>query len=211
MYLIDTTYFQSKPYSIPNIGEMQSDAALVLNSIIEEKVREVLIGALGHAEFALLDAQITDGVLNAGADQKWKDLVNGVTYDGKKWNGLIYTQGGRVKSLLVPYVFHAYMSEDTPDYTGIGAAIQQGKNSTIVSNVPTLVKAWNNFLEMYQGYSTGMLPKVQTNGGLMYVDFLNNSYTDNNVITLLRYLSDHNDIYNGTSKRHYPMANRYDL
>jgi hypothetical protein len=191
---------------------MQSEASAILDSLIDEKVRAVLIGALGITEFTDLDSQIDNGVLKNDADQKWKDLVNGKTYDGKKWNGLLYTMGGVKKSLLANYVFYFYMSEDTTSYTGIGVAKQQGKNTQIVSNVPRLVKAWNTFLEGYQGFSDGRLPKVQYRDGLTYVDFLNNgTQVDTGERSLLRFLSDHSDVYENVSRQTYPMANRYGL
>lgn len=210
MYLIDQTYFYGR-YSIPNIQEMQSDAQKRINDIIDEKVREVLMGALGFEQFAGFDNQVVNGELLINADQKWKDLVEGVTYDGKKWNGLTYALGGAKKSFLVPYVFYHYLSEDQPNYTGIGMAIQRGKNQEIVSKVPTLSEAWNDFLEGYQGWKTGVLPRVQTHYGATFVDFLGHNYQDRNIVTLIRYLADHSDVYESTPKIHYPRDNRYGL
>lgn len=210
MYIIDCTYF-TREYSIPNINEMQSEAQTKLNYIIDDKVREVLINALGSVNFDEFDSHVTNGLLDTNAPQKWKDLVNGVSYDGKKWNGLRYAQGGALKSLLVPYCFYTYLYEEVPSFSGIGTVISNGKNTQQVSSVPKLVRAWNDFITQYQGYSTSMLPKVQRHYGATYVDFLGHNYGDNKAVTLLRYLSDHNDVYESTSKVHYPMANRYDL
>lgn len=212
MYLIDSTYFERKPVKIPNINELQSDVKNEIDELIDEKVCEVLTGALGVIQFDELDSQIAFGVLDANADQKWKDLVNGVTYDGKKWNGLLYSRGGVKKSLLSDYVYYFYLNEFSPSLTGVGFARQTGKNVENVSNVPQLVKTWNRFVEQYQGNRDGGLPRVQHRYGLTYLDWLGGTRQRNDgSVTLLQYLSDHSDVYPNSTRWRYPLDNRFGL
>jgi len=150
MYLIDYTYFHQECY-IPNLNEIDSDNLKSLNQRIDRDVPDFLLNLLGVDLFTELETYIVDGALINTAPQKWKDLVNGVVYDSKKWEGLVYQRGDYKGSILAKLVYANALRSDAQTNTGVGIKILSAQNATDVNPTQSIVTAENNFVREYQG------------------------------------------------------------
>ena len=119
-YLIDETYFQRELF-VPNADDTDRSAYTELQEFIDNKSRLLLKEVLGYTLFKDLDQNITNGILDAGAPQKWLNLVNGVEYvkDGYTyyWEGLLVQEGAFKKSLLANFVFYHWLYYKQTKYT----------------------------------------------------------------------------------------------
>lgn len=194
MYLIDGTYF-IRENSVPNLQELNGNESELIQ-FIDEKVPSLLQMILGYVNFKDLDSQIIDGVLDSGADQKWKDLVEGKEYvrEGKtvKWNGLIYELGTFKSSLLADYVYYEWLRYNVSQITGIGEAINTAKNGINVNSNQRLVDAWNRFYTKAVGYCYNT-PHVYYHNGVKVIDW----FGKNNIetISLFTFLKDNETDY----------------
>jgi len=182
MYIIDQTYF-IKELNVPNINEMDSDTLVSLEIDIDKYVRLLLHSALGYDLFKDLDDNITDGELNSGADQKWKDLVNGVEYlkDGKtyRWRGLIFTEGNYKGSLLAKYVFYYWLKDSVSLLTGTGEKQITATNAIAVNSTQRLTAVWNDFVNDYQGnICSHVWPELSKVGYVDLIQFLKDKSED---------------------------------
>jgi len=182
MYIINEANF-TRELSVPNLISSQSGNSAELAYYGDEKPRLLLQMSLGNVLFSQLDSQVTAGVLNVGADQKWKDLVNGVTYDGKVWKGLNYTEGSFKVSLLAYYTYWFWVNDSYSSNFQI-----QAKNADNINPTSTMVDVWNKFLEMYQGVNNYCLPRVSNFNGTTFVDYFGNQ--NSNYVSLLQFLKD---------------------
>lgn len=204
MYIIDETYFQSDK-AIPNSLELNSSVLNVLEQFIDVKSRLLLKNALGYELFNDLDSNITDGVIDALAPQKWLDLVNGIEYvkgmETLKWQGLIYTEGEKKSSLLADFVYYYWLENEAIKNTGVGLVTATSKNASNVNYGQTLSRHWNNFVIQYQGnlidYNT-----------LMF-DFWH--YRDNNYVSLLQFLQDNDTEYPNATLLLYNLKNEFGI
>jgi len=145
MYLIDNTYFVGK-YEIPNINESNNGVSETLDLFIDIEVRLFMQNLLGLELFKDFDSYMTDGVLSPNAPQKWLDLVNGVEYDSKKWNGLIYKIGTYPKSLFTNYIWTKYLVERNKIDGNGNANVIESKNSLLGNAANQYFLIWNEFV-----------------------------------------------------------------
>lgn len=209
MYLIDQTYF-IKQYNIPNLNEMDSDVFSNLEQYIDKDVRSLLRNALGYSLFKDLDSNITDGVLNVGAPQKWQDFVNGVEYtkddNTVKWKGIAYEEGLSKTSLLVPYVYHNWLRDNISQVTGIGEKVISAQNAVNANSNQRIVAAWNDFMDMYQGdYRYGRKETFFLRG-VRFTDWLGDNYDED--VPLIIFLEDNDDTYTDALKVTYVKQNQ---
>lgn len=162
MSIIDSTYF-IRDINIP------VSAYNDLDSYIATYEKEMLIKLLGyplwlefttalageHPEIPAViedDVIITPAIPAVVADQKWIDLRDGKTYTFAgvevRWNGLKNTDK---ISPIAYYVYCKYVEAKQVLQSNTGANQPKQENSTPADNVPKLVSAWNNFLNLY-GY-----------------------------------------------------------
>lgn len=212
MYLIDQTYF-IKELSVPNINEMDSDSLVVLEQYIDKYSRQLLQNALGYTLFKDLDLNITTGVLNAGASQKWKDLVNGLEYvkDGKtyKWKGLIHTEGLFKGSLLASYVFYQWFKDNVTTVTGTGEKSINALNSSTVNSNQRLVTVWNDFVSEYQG-NNNHFPNVWYKGTTKVIDWFG-SGEQFGYVSLIQFLTDNETNYTDANMYIYDNQNQFGI
>jgi hypothetical protein len=189
MYLINEANF-TRELSVPNLSSSQSGNAERLALYGDEKPRLLLQMSLGNVLFSQLNSQVTNGVLNTDADQKWKDLVNGKTYDGKDWKGLNYLEGSFKVSLLAYYTFWMWLN-DNVNTMGSGGEVQvQSKNANNVNPTSYQVQIWNKFIELYQGLPYNYcFPNVSYYDGTTFVDYYNGGI-NSNYVSLLQFLKD---------------------
>lgn len=207
MLFIDSTYFQ-RDLTIPNVDEMNSVALTEVNQFIDGNVPFILNKALGYALYKDLIANTTNGALNVGAPQRWKDFVNGVEYtkDGKlvKWKGLIWTEGTFKGSLLADYVYCKYLEEMAQSFlSGVGEVKAAAKNAPSVNSTQRFVKIWNRFVTAYQGVyeDSGYTPAFYYHQGVPVIDWQDAQYDEQ--ITLLQYLRDHETVYVDSAKSRF--------
>lgn len=197
MYLINEANF-TRELSIPNLTSSQSGNATILGYYGDEKPRLLLQMSLGNVLFSQLDSQVTNGILDNDADQKWKDLVNGCTYDGKVWRGLNYTEGSFKVSLLAYFTFWNWLNDSNSNNYQT-----QVKNADNINPTSTMVNIWNRFLEMYQGLNNVVCRQSHSNIRLISLNDYDICYNENksNYVNLLQFLQD-----NATD---YPDAQLY--
>lgn len=212
MYIINPNYFQ-KQYTIPNIDEMDSKNATVLEICIDQYVRLCLQSALGYNLWKELDLNITDGVLDSGAPLKWFDLVNGKTYtkDGKDytWKGLIYTDGIYKGSLLVPFVYYQFLKENVSLLTGTGEKVLDASNAIGVNSTQRMVMSWNDFVNQYQGQCFSYSVNRYYHDGVLVEDYFTGN--DREQVNLIQYLEDNETDYPNAQRMIYNVKNQLGL
>lgn len=212
MYIITPDYFQ-KQYTIPNIDEMDSKNATVLEICIDQYVRLLLQNALGYNLWKELDLNVTNGVLDIGAPQKWLDLVNGKIYtkNGKTftWKGLIYTEGIYKGSLLVPFVYYHFLKENVSLLTGTGEKVLDASNAIGVNSTQRMVMSWNDFVNQYQGQCFNYSVNRYYHDGVLVEDYFTGN--DSEQVNLIQYLEDNQANYIDAHKRLYKVQNQLGL
>ena len=209
MFIIDTTYF-IKSISVPNTEEPTSDASIELETSIDRYVSQFLKLTLGNVLFTDLKANTTNGVLDSGAPQKWKNLIDGCNYtlDGKTytWQGLKYTEGLFKVSLLANFVYvNHYQSTINSQ---LGQVIIEPKNGTNADYTTHLVTIWNDFVEMYQG-STCNEPQQYYRNGVLFTDYFNNR--ESGYVSYLQFLLDNETDYPNISAGSLEFKNSFGL
>ena len=153
MYIINDTYFQSPKYVIPNLEESDSKAFAELERLIDNTCRLFLQTILTDAEIVDFETHLVAGmfpIVTTGIPQKWIDLVNGKD----DWKGLIQTNGTAKTSLLVDLVYYNWLVENVSYMTGFGDAKANPKGADNVNPTQRIVNTWNDFLFLYQDFST---------------------------------------------------------
>lgn len=156
MYIVNESYF-SQELIRPESGTELYTATNnnPFEAWIDEYARLLIQNALGNVLFAEFDSEVTSGVLDSGADQKWKNLVNGTTYtyNGKSytWRGLIYQEGLAYKSLLADYVFAEWYKYQLSHLSNFGEVAGNSINSILVGGNAREYRVWNQFVRAYQG------------------------------------------------------------
>lgn len=197
MYIIDETYFIKELY-VPNLNEMDSDTLTTLETAVDRYVRQFLRDALGNVLFTELDSYITDGVLDAGAPQKWLDLVNGVD----DWKGLAFTEGTYKGSILAKYVYYFWLKDAVSNVTGTGEKVITATDALAVNSTQRLTNVWNDFVMDNQGLYKGSL----------YGDYDCSGYFDLDLgMSLYDFLTKNETDYPNAAKRLYNVKNQLGL
>lgn len=214
--IITTAYFLNKNVFIPNavvqpsIGSNTPNSLNQLQAEIDEREDELLLSFLGQAQKTeLYDQFETDGSWKPTALQKWKDLVDGVDFDTKHWNGLRYTIGTKKISLIAYYVYFWYLKEDYATYSTTGIQVAQAENA--ISQLPNekQVSAWNKFANMYNGGNIsqrGYTFSRNWNGTMLR---WNNG--EKNQVSLYDFMSTKSDVYDLSFFNNYEIINSMNL
>lgn len=186
----------------------------------DEYARLLLQNALGNVHFPLFDAQVTNGTLNSDADQKWKDLVNGVTYtyNSKEytWRGLIYQEGASYKSLLADYVYAEWYKWQGSHLSNFGEVKGNAINSISVSLNVKQVKIWNQFVRAYQGnhkYTRDYCNYWYCLNRHYYYDnrYMRAINIDTGYVSMVDFLTHKEDDYPDAPKKLYGIKNRFSI
>lgn len=157
--ILTRSYFKADIH-IPNAQDTAPNSSLLgngskLDLFIEDYEREVLTKCLGFDLYNEFYTQFENNELKPTAHQKWKDLLNGKTYElnGRtvKFKGLIFKQGNLERSLIAYYIFYQFLKDDIESYTGTGIKQEKSKNAIAVSPIPKAVKSWRKFFELAVG------------------------------------------------------------
>lgn len=211
MYIIDESYFV-RELSIPNTSEIDvSDTANPFEYWIDTEARLILKEALGYELFKDFDSYMVNGVLT-GAPEKWTDLQNGkeYTYDGKTWywTGLISTEGSVPRSLLAYYVYAKWFKFQMSQMTGMGEMTGNASNSTLANGASRESKAWNSFVDWYQGDMS--LFQIIWGSDLSLNDFFKD-YQQTYFASLLKFLWHNSDTYEGAALTLHGRKNRFSI
>lgn len=185
--------------------------ASMLQDFINIYERELLILLFGHQMYADFKAQfdinLTTGewTIKAGADQKWKDLLNGHSYTHggveKNWNGLIQNIGGTKISLIANYVYCKFINATEIEHAGVGFTVAKSKNAIRVSGRSKYVTAWNEMVEKLNG-------KTYSN----YENYYSDWYWDNSNVPLNAYLRDNSELFeNWKTEKYFEYTNRFGI
>tara|TARA_R110000823_G_scaffold272698_1_gene391935 strand:+ start:192 stop:845 length:654 start_codon:yes stop_codon:yes gene_type:complete len=193
--LIDISYFKNGDLYIPNTeninsGEIGSANNSDLEFYIVEYERELLINALGIVLYTEYKTALND--LN-NSDQKWKDLIDGVTYSNpsgvkKRWEGL---KGANKQSLVACYIFTQYLRNYNETFATTGVVKNDSQNATNQSATPKFIKAYRKFINQYQG-DCEYAPQFYINEfGSQGLDYY---ATENATVSLYQFLVDSNEL-----------------
>lgn len=212
MYLHTSEYYQ-RDLQVPNINEASSDGGASDIEVLADGVPRVFLqGALGYTLFKDLDDNVTDGVLDGAAPQKWLDLVNGVEYTKDdvlyKWEGLAYSKGAFYVSILAQITYYNYLSEKLSKTSGVGEVVGKGKNSVNVNSTQKLNSIWNEFVKMNQGTTCHRRPSISYHNGIKFTDWIGDN---NNKVSLIMFLQDHAEDYPDAPCETYEIKNYFGL
>lgn len=198
--IIDSSYFKHGELFIPNVvnlnAQPKTEATQKVKSdldlFIDKYERELLLNALGVDLYEELVTICSDNLLEEVGNEKWLALVEGETYQVNDetyiFDGL---RGFQNESLVAYYVFCRWMENDDSVYSTVGTVRDTAKNAISVAASPKYIKAWNNFINKYQGKHRGTMPRVIFNpSGDIGLDYFGQEDVNR---TLYQYLSDKND------------------
>jgi len=195
--IIDTTYFEHGNLFIPNNKDLSVEPVgsptviTNLDSFITRYERQLLLNALGVTLYDKLQVALLD---LENSEKKWIDLVNGTNYTNingnvKRWIGL---KGFDKQSVIAFYIFTEYLRDDNETYATTGVVKNDSKNATNKSATPKFIKAYNQFIESYQGCVSVNSPVIVVNGfGTIGYDWYGSGGVD---VSLLRFLTESNEL-----------------
>jgi hypothetical protein len=153
MKITDVSYYVGSRF-IPNIiqeaetgliGETISNNDALLLTISEYEI-SFLSDAFGFYESKIiLDQFEADGTVKVGADQKYKDLIDGD--ETIKWRGLRYEVAGVKQSMVADFVYAKYVRETETRLTQLGNTVDQAEKAQIVSSYTKYVQAFRRMYE----------------------------------------------------------------
>lgn len=207
--IIDTSYFINDlfiPLAVANPTSVASQATpnnnVALTDLITVVEKDLLLNALGLTAYNELQTALLD---LPNADQKWKDLVNGVEYDGKIWEGL-----DNEKSLIAYCVYFGFLSNNSDFYMAMGTTKPNAENSTHTNPNYKLATSWQMFIKKYQGNCLTN-PNIYYHLGVPVVDYFGDS---NEIqVSLYQFLNDKVDDYgfDNTKFKTYRQKNSFGL
>ena len=197
--IVETGFFATEPLYIPNRVSMNVAAPGAptveitdLQSLIDFYEPQLLINAFGITYYNELQIALTLQPFDPGAvgvaDQKWIDLVNGHTYeiDGVEYmfEGL---KGRNNNSLIAWYVKAMYLYGRDEVVTTLGVGKLQGKGAEARTHTNKFVRAWQNFMSLYQAVDSRTASIALNDFGTVGLDF---TAGRNNVRSLYQYFLD---------------------
>ena len=194
-HLINSSYFEKGDLYIPNntdinVGDVGITNQTDLDFYIVEYERELLINALGIVLYEEYLVAIHN--LNQ-ADQKWTDLIDGVTYTNpssvvKRWEGL---RGANKQSLVASFVYTKYLRNYNETFATTGVVRNDSKNATNYDATPKYIKAYNKFLRQYQADN---LPNPITYVNRFGTNGLDWYGSEDTTVSLYQFLTDSNNL-----------------
>ena len=201
MSITNASYYKGE-LNLPNIGTTSSSIGGGSDNFLDfvnEFEEEALVFALGrklYTEF-IVDNTDGNGTVNPAADQKWFDLMDGVTYTKSgveyNWKGIKYNSNGRDYSLLAYYVYHRYINEQQSYVSDVGTVSADAANAMKTSAIRRSVKAYQKFLKIY-GENCDYHRNFYYHNGVLIKDY--SSQRDNTGdVSLYQFLLDNEENY----------------
>lgn len=169
--IIDSTYFERYNF-VANVNEPDPDSRSQtdLDFAIQTIVRYVLSFTFGAQMFNDLKQYYSPSE-GEEIPQNYKDLVDGKAYSHngteRYWIGL--RQQEIKESLLADLVYYAHQTNYVTQSTGIGEVSIDNKIGNKVSIAPKVVRAWNSFLNKYNGAIGGNLSGLTLEGNPFWI------------------------------------------
>lgn len=187
--IVTNTYFINdlmipQAQDTPSIGDGLPTAIDELNDACVVIEKDLLLNAFGLDIYNDIQTALAD---IDNADQKWKDLINGVEYDGKIWDGL-----KNPKTFIAYAVYYKYLNMESDYWTTFGTVKAESVNAINTTPFYKLTSAWNKFLEKYQKGNM-ICPDYYSGIGWQFTDYYGN-HTDVNV-SLYQYMRDKSEDY----------------
>lgn len=135
--------FTQEPLKIPNaVNESAGvDDNAGLDKVISENERNILREALGDAQYAALQTELTKRPFVPGSDEdaapEYIDLVNG----SGAWAGL--------SEMLENYIFCAWLKTTEVRQTMVGSGKGKTQGFTVADNSSKYIERWNIFVDYY--------------------------------------------------------------
>ncbi len=199
--IIDSSYLTGGKYRLPNNVSNSSitgnapTSSNVVDSYIAKYEEQLLLNALGYANYQALKTVVEADQLGDAGNEKWNDLVTGkvYTYESNQveWKGLRRQFGTIKDSLIAKYVYYHYLQDDVQNYTTTG--VQREKSKNAVEQTPSfkLTQAWREFIQEYQyGYDTCPV-RISNSAGITGVDWY--ASQQNSDRSLYQFLRDNDD------------------
>ncbi len=208
MYIINEDDFQRVFFVPDSQGQNQIDDAVkdALMQYIDGYVRKYLKENLGFANFKNLNSNITAGVLNENAPAKWLSLVNGTTYtyngNEYRWDGLLYTEGTFISSLLVANAFYEWKRGKVSTPTSTGDVVLEIKGGSRANPADLILRAWNDFVRMHQGEIDEFNP---------YVDYSEIQEPKSGYVNMRTFLQHNEADYPKAPIKVYQFVNRFGI
>lgn len=152
MQIVDKTFFNKNnglhlPLSVVNpvSVSLQSNPnnATAIDLLCVKVEKYILLHALGLTLYNELFA-ITD--FDLPENERWKKLVQGDEYDGKKWDGL-----DNDYSLIAYRVYEMYVTQTNTYLSATGVTKVEAENATDITPAYKIATANQNFIDKYQG------------------------------------------------------------
>ena len=215
MTITDVTYYQTgRKKQIPNTtnssGVGTSNTETQLQQVIIESERQLFNGIFPRALYIEFENALAD---LPSADQKWKDLIEGVDYtkDGTlvRFEGL---RGYEKDSLVAYYVFCEYMERDDSYYSTTGTVAIKQSGAVNYGGTRKYNDAWNTFVKYYQNdlHTHGKKYLVNQCDEIVGIDYYSQE-SEYNLITLETYLEDHKSDFEGYTFKRYERKNFLDV
>lgn len=162
--IVNKTYFnKANRLNIPLAIDNPSISTVVsspnnsnfLDNLCIEIEKNLLLNSLGLNLYNQLQVALTN--LSDPSNLKWKNLVEGVEYGEKKWQGLNYELG-----FIAQKVYQNYISKTNEQLSPVGNIKVNSENSNLITPVYKIAIANQSFINNYQN---GFLkyPKITEN------------------------------------------------
>ena len=179
-----------------------------LQSFIEEYEAEALKKCLGLTLYKAFSGQIENNTVKANADQKWKDLFNGKTYQvgGAEayWQGLVFTSENLKQSLLAYYIYSHFILDD--NVTAMGVVKESPKNGVNIDPHPKAVRAYRKFYDLAIGSFS--MPTIIRNSFGLGIDY---SSVNSGTKSLYQFLNDNKATYPEWQPTYFENQNQMGL
>ena len=214
--IIDTTYFKGDiyiPHAKPGISNPATGVSVDVIDFINQYASECLFDCLGpqlYEDLKLnLDSNETSWV-DALADAKWDELVNGKTYTDPNsgleiiWRGIRYIsdfEGSTYdKSFLANYVYFFYEKKEYITRSGTGHEKENAHNAETVTPTHKVVNSWNKFVSLVQGDEAPELLYGE------YIGYGIDHYVGGSKVSLYKFINDSNEIAENTYANFNPKT-----
>lgn len=167
--------------------------------------KQIMVYALGLTEYnSFILSFETNGDVKPGAEQRWKDFIEGVAYTvdsvDKEWKGLRYVEGSQKYSFIAYYTFSKFVNDISTKVGDAGIQKSNSKSSKGYSSIPTVVDAFNEFIKLYQGKATEVNSVRYWYGkNISGIDYFNQTQV-NDEVSMYEYLQDNTDQYDSVTR-----------
>ena len=151
------------PTAVPTSTPSNSN---YLDNLCIEVEKNLLLNSLGLTLYNQFQTALLN--INNAINEKWKFLLKGQEYDGKKWIGLEYDLG-----FIAQKIYETYLTRTDEHLTMAGNVKANAENATVVTPVYKIASANQSFIKQYQkGYLD--FPDIYFRNGFEFVDYYGN-------------------------------------